>query len=34
MALVRYLRLCIQRYIVVHIELVDFVSQWRQLKQQ
>ena len=34
MALVCYLRRCSQRYIVAHVELVDFLSQWRQLEQQ
>ena len=34
MALVCYLRLCSQCYIVVHIELFDFLSQWRQLEQR
>ena len=35
MALVCYLRLCSQRYIVVHVELINFfLSQWRQLEQQ
>ena len=31
MALVYYLRVCSQRYIVVHVELVDFLRLWRQL---
>ena len=34
MAFVCYLHLCSQRYIVVHIELVDALSQWQQRKQQ
>ena len=29
-----YLCLCSQRYIVVHVELVDFLRLWRQLEQQ
>jgi len=29
-----YLCLCSQRYIVVHIELVNFLRLWQQLKQR
>ena len=29
-----YLCLCSQRYIVVHVELVDFLRLWRQLEQR
>ena len=32
-ALACYLCLCSQRYIVVQIELVDFLTQWQQLEQ-
>ena len=34
MALVCYLHLCSQWYILVHVEIVDALSQWRQHKQQ
>ena len=33
MALVCYLCLCSRRYTVVHVKLVDFLSQWRQPEQ-
>ena len=33
-ALMCYLRLCSECYIVVHVELVNFLRLWQQLEQQ